>query len=78
MDNFAHGFAMTKTVATLSRQQIAVLKHAADGHTAKQSARLMGLSFETVKDHRKLATKRIGAKNLLHAVVAADRAGVLS
>jgi DNA-binding CsgD family transcriptional regulator len=61
----------------LSPRHKEVLIHAAHGLECKESARLAGLSPETIKDHRKAAMDRIGATNITQAVAIAIRTGVI-
>ena len=47
----------------LSRREIEVLKHIADGNTSKQIARMLGLSVATIDTHRRNLMVKIGAHN---------------
>jgi DNA-binding CsgD family transcriptional regulator len=56
--------------AALTRRQDEVLRLAAAGLTAAESARRMGLSVHTVRRHRKLAYRVLGARNKTEAATA--------
>jgi DNA-binding NarL/FixJ family response regulator len=61
----------------LTVRQLDVLKLAADGYGVKMSAQALGLSPETVKDHRAGLMAALRAADMPHAVSLAYRAGVL-
>ncbi|MEI2703147.1 MAG: helix-turn-helix transcriptional regulator [Baekduia sp.] len=62
----------------LSPREREVLELAARGLTADGVAVELILSVETVRTHTRNAIKKLGARNRLHAVVIALRAGVIS
>lgn len=53
------------------------MQSAARGESAKETAQGLGISIETVKDHRKTALARIRARNTAHAVAMLVAAGVV-
>jgi DNA-binding CsgD family transcriptional regulator len=59
----------------LNRRERQVLQYAADGLTAEQTADTLGLATETVKTFRKLASRKLGARSITHAVALALRDG---
>ena len=61
----------------LTTRHVEVLRYSAQGHEIKEIAKLMGLSRETVKDHRQAIYNRLGASNIPHAVAIAGRMGLL-
>jgi LuxR family transcriptional regulator len=65
--NFAH----------LSLREIDVLKLAADGKTAEESARILNLSARTINFHVQSAIDKLGVNNKISAVIAAVKAGYL-
>lgn len=62
----------------LTPRQIDCLHHAAQGATAEETARALGLSPFTVRQHLKEVCERLGARNLSHAVAIACCNGTLS
>jgi DNA-binding CsgD family transcriptional regulator len=58
-------------------REIQVLAAAAEGLCAQETARRLFLSQWTVKDYRKRAIERLGARNTTHAVALALRQGLL-
>ncbi|MFK9080022.1 autoinducer binding domain-containing protein [Pseudomonas neuropathica] len=65
-----------KSAATnLSLREIDVLKLAADGKTAYESARILNLSARTVNFHVQSAIEKLGVNNKISAVIAAVKAG---
>lgn len=65
------------TVAHLSLREIDVLKLAADGMTAQQSAKILNLSARTINFHVQSAIDKLGVNNKISAVIAAVKAGYL-
>lgn len=61
----------------MSPRELQVIQLSAKGLNAKQMARELGLSEETIKTHRKLAIARLDAKNIVHAVAIAYERGML-
>lgn len=61
----------------MSPRELQVIQLSAKGLNAKQMARELGLSEETIKTHRKLAIARLDAKNIVHAVAIAYKRGML-
>lgn len=61
----------------LSGQPLRVLMLAAEGLGVKETAREMGITEHTVKDHRVRALDFLGANNMAHAVAIAARRGYL-
>jgi LuxR family transcriptional regulator len=64
-------------VPHLSPREIDVLKLAADGKTAYESARILNLSARTINFHIQEAIKKFGVNNKISAVIAAGKAGYL-
>lgn len=58
-------------------REVAVLKSAADGRTALDTARLLGLSVDTVDGYVRDAIRRLGCINKTHAVAVAVRRGLI-
>lgn len=54
--------------AALTRRQLEVIELVSHGFTNKEIARKLGVSSRTIEDHRCEAMKRLGARNLAHAV----------
>lgn len=61
----------------LSPREIDVLKLAADGKTAYESARILNLSARTVNFHVQESIRKLGVSNKVSAVIAAAKAGHL-
>lgn len=66
---------LTGPTRPLTAQQLEVLAGAATGETLEETASRMCLSFHTVKSHRVRAVKRLGARDMTHAVALAMAAG---
>lgn len=64
--------------AHLSLREIDVLKLAADGKTAYESARILNLSARTINFHVQSAIEKLGVSNKISAVIAAAKAGYLN
>lgn len=63
---------------TLTQRELECLFWAAHGHSAIDTADVLGISVETVRKHIKNAAKRLNARNKTQAVFAAHRLGYLS
>lgn len=61
----------------LSRRQTQMLCLIAEGYTYPEIMREIGLSHSAVKEHLKVARKKLGARNSTHAVAIAVRAELL-
>jgi DNA-binding CsgD family transcriptional regulator len=61
----------------LSRRELEVLRVTSEGQSVKLAARSLGISAETIKDHRRMAMLKLGAASMPHAVALAMRKGVL-
>ena len=61
----------------LSTREAQVLRLSSEGKSAKEIARVLALSVNTVKVHLKVMRYKIGAKNVAHAVAIAARSGLL-
>jgi len=57
--------AMRKSLATLTGREREVLALAVDGHSNKEIARRLGISFRTVEHHRSRVMLKTGVCNLL-------------
>lgn len=66
------------SVAHLTPREVDVLKLAADGKTAYESARILNLSARTINFHVQEAIRKLGVNNKISAVIAAVKAGYLS
>jgi LuxR family transcriptional regulator len=62
----------------LSAREIDVLKLAADGKTAYESARILSLSPRTINFHVQSAIVKLGVNNKIAAVITAAKEGYLS
>ncbi|MBV5265929.1 helix-turn-helix transcriptional regulator [Pinisolibacter aquiterrae] len=62
---------------TVPPREVAVLKSAAAGRTAHDTARLLGLSVDTVESYVRDAIRRLGCINKTHAVAVAVRRGLI-
>lgn len=62
----------------LTDQEILVLYGAAAGETSGETGNRMFLANETVKGYRKRVIAKLGARNLLNAVVIAIGSGILN
>jgi LuxR family transcriptional regulator len=62
----------------LSLREIDVLKLAADGKTAYESARILNLSPRTINFHVQEAIRKFEVNNKVSAVIAAAKAGCLN
>jgi DNA-binding CsgD family transcriptional regulator len=62
----------------LNDQECDILMCSAQGMTAGQIAKTMFLAEETVKDYRKRAIAKLGAKNITNAVAIAIGTGVVN
>lgn len=65
-------------VPHLSPREIDVLKLAAAGKTAYESARILNLSARTINFHVQEAIRKLGVNNKISAVIAAVKAGYLN
>lgn len=63
---------------SLSPREVDVLKLAATGKTAYESARILNLSARTVNFHVQEAIRKLGVNNKVSAVIAAAKAGYLN
>lgn len=61
----------------LSKRQIEIMKHVADGKTDKQIAEALELKENTIGTHMTSIYKRMDVKNRVQAVNAAREAGLL-
>lgn len=67
----------TPSTPQLSLREIDVLKLAADGKTAYESARILNLSPRTINFHVQETIRKFGVSNKISAVIAAAKAGYL-
>lgn len=63
---------------SLSLRESQVLRLAAEGLSARESADYLVLGVETVKSYRGMLILKFGAKNMTHAVARALRAGMIA
>lgn len=68
---------MSKRNESLTIRQTQVLQSAAIGMTAKEQARHLGLSVETLKTHRVACLDRLCAANITQAVYLAAKRGLI-
>ncbi|BFT59677.1 autoinducer binding domain-containing protein [Pseudomonas moorei] len=68
----------TQYMPQLSLREIDVLKLAADGKTAYESARILNLSPRTINFHVQEAIRKFEVNNKVSAVIAAAKAGYLN
>ena len=61
----------------LTGKELLAVKLAADGSTVAETARIVGLSSETVKTQLSRARRKLGARNMAHLVALALRAGII-
>ena len=61
----------------LTATEVEVLRLASLGYTAKDTAQIMWLSPETIKDYRKKATAKLDSNNTTQAVGVAIRTGLI-
>lgn len=62
----------------LSERELESLVAAANGLTSSETAAKLGLSVETIKDHRKSVMKILSARGMSNAVAIAFQRGILS
>jgi len=62
----------------LSRREVEVVGHVANGSGNKQIARELTISQQTVKNHITSIMRKLGANNRAHAVTLAMRQGLIS
>ncbi len=62
----------------LSERQVEILQAIADGETAKQVARSLGIAQKTVHNHLNAIYRRLDTQSLTHAVLSAVRLGIIS
>jgi len=63
--------------ATLTPRQLEVLRLAAEGYTARKTGTTLFIAEKTVKIHRGLIMRRLGAANFTAAVAIAIRLGLI-
>lgn len=68
---------MKPGIENLTTRELQVMKAAARGESASETAKGLGLALDTVKDHRNSARARIGARNVTHAVAMLAAAGIV-
>ncbi len=61
----------------LTRREIHCLQHAANGHSAPMTARLLNRSVETVRGHLKRAMAKLGAHTVAQSVAIAASGGLI-
>jgi DNA-binding NarL/FixJ family response regulator len=74
----AEQIADALAAAGLTGRQQQVLELIAEGLTAAQIGRRLGLAFTTVKTHKADTFKRLGARSAAHAVAIAYRRGLIT
>lgn len=68
---------MTADEPVLNAGHIAVLRLAADGHTHRETAVLLGITEDAVKNRCRKAARLLGTNNTTHTVAVAQRLGLL-
>jgi len=66
-----------RTDGALTGRLARVLSGAAEGETARDTARVLCVSPHTVANERAAAIARLGARNLVNAVAIAQRRGLI-
>jgi DNA-binding NarL/FixJ family response regulator len=61
----------------LNYREIEIINHIAIGFTAKQIAKKIGLEYRTVEAYTSTLRKKLGAKNVAHAVYLACQISVI-
>jgi len=62
----------------LNSREIEIIQRSANGCTAKEIARMTGLEHRTVESYMATIRKKLGARNIAHAVYIAYTARVVS
>ncbi len=62
----------------LSYREIQIIRHLAQGYTAKEIAKLMGLEHRTIEIYASHIRKKLAAKNIAHAVYIASQQDILN
>jgi DNA-binding CsgD family transcriptional regulator len=70
--------AKKSPAAHLTPREVDVLKLAADGKTAYESAKILNLSARTINFHVQESIRKLGVNNKISAVIAAVKAGYLT
>ena len=65
------GLAMEKVAAPLTKREIQILSHIANGSTNKQIAHTLGISEQTIKNHVSAILRKLNANDRAHAVALA-------
>ena len=68
----------SSSIVLLSKRELNVLDHVADGLSNKQVARRLGISERTVRNHLTRIFDKLGVVTRTEAVVSAVRAGILA
>jgi LuxR family transcriptional regulator len=61
----------------LSGRELEIIRHTAQGHTAKEIARMTGLDPRTIESYAVSIRRKLLAKNITHAVYLASRQHML-
>jgi DNA-binding NarL/FixJ family response regulator len=72
------GSSVSSPLEMLTLRQREILQLVAEGHTSKDIAQKLGLSFKTVENHRAHIMERLGVHDLTGLVRFAVRAGLVS
>ncbi len=65
------GFIIEKVTAPLTRREVEILSHIANGNSNKQIAHLLGISDQTIKNHVSAILRKLNANDRAHAVAMA-------
>ena len=69
--------ASSSDPSRLSKSELTVLQSAAAGDTILETAKRLRRSSETVKQHRSAVIRKLGARNMYHALSKAYQVGIL-
>ena len=79
VDNYvSHTGGAADPLAALTTRQREILQLVAEGHTSKDIAERLGLSYRTVETHRNQLMKRLGISDLAGLVRFAVRVGLIA
>jgi DNA-binding NarL/FixJ family response regulator len=63
---------------TLSIREIQVIRFTANGLTAKETAKALGLEYRTIEIYVSNIRKKLAAKNIAHAIYIATQHNILN
>jgi len=65
-------------MVALTKREIQILEHVANGNTNKQIAFMLGINEQTIKNHVSAILRKLNANDRAHAVVLAIKNGLIS